>query len=104
MPMEEKSDPAGIRTLDTQIKSLVLYQLSYGTIFKIAQIFWQPAFFQKAELSYGTIFKIAQIFWQPAFFQKAELSYGPSLLIKNFFKRDFIMVSLRHFYNLFYSN
>ena len=33
-----QSDPGGIRTLDPMIKSHLLYQLSYGVIFRAAKV------------------------------------------------------------------
>ena len=46
--MKQKSTPAGARTLDTLIKSQVLYQLSYGcNVFRFAGAkvvtFWETA-------------------------------------------------------------
>ncbi len=36
--LDNQSDPGGTRTLDPMIKSHLLYQLSYGVIFRRAKV------------------------------------------------------------------
>ena len=44
------SDPAGIRTQDPYIKSVLLYQLSYGILlfFEVAFVVWSDAKVEKS--------------------------------------------------------